>query len=88
MVILMNNPVIKELEEKTGRSKQECIVINSCLENHFIIGQNNRKKIVDDLMESLSIDEKEADDIYNISMEIIAKRIKNKIFHPFKSKDE
>ena len=79
------NFIIKELQEKTGRDEKDCIVINSVLEDHFIVGQNNKEKIIKDLMDKLSIDEKQADDIYNISMELIATRIKNKIFHPFKS---
>lgn len=59
------------LQEKTSMSKENCIIVNDILENHFIIGRKNKKKIINDLMQRLNIDELKSEEIYNISMEFI-----------------
>ncbi len=85
MVMKMNkNGFISELQEKIGYSKEKCIVIVNILENHFIIGKNNKKKIINDLV-SNSFSEDEAENIYDISMKIIILELKNKFKHPFRN---
>ena len=74
---------VEELVKKTGFDKDKCEKINNVLENNFIIGRNNKEKIKTGFIEKLSFDEKEADELYNTSMEIIAKALGNKITHPF-----
>ena len=74
---------IKELEKETGYSYEDCIKINSVLEDTFIIGKTNKEKIVANFVEVLKIDEKAADDLYNKVISIIGDQIKNKIKHPF-----
>ena len=88
MVIVMNKKeFIEKLIEKTGRNENECIIINSCIEENFIIGRKNKEKTISLIMEKLDISYDEADNIYNIASSIISKGIKNSIIHPFKSKD-
>ncbi len=78
---------IKELQKELNYNEEKCIIINSVLEDHFIIGKNNKEKIINDLIEKLTITEEEAENIYETSSKIISSAIKNKIVHPFKSQD-
>ena len=87
MVMKMNkSEFIKRLKEETNYNEEKCISINNVLENHFIIGRKNKQKIINDLIVK-SFTEDEAENIYDISMSIILLEIKNKIKHPFKSKE-
>lgn len=76
---------ISELQSRIKLSTNECIIINEILEKYFILGSKN--KVVRDLKESLNIEQIKADEIYNISMEIISSSLKQKIKNPFKSLD-
>lgn len=78
---------IKVLQEKTKLPEDKCIIINDILENHFILGKKNKQKIINDLRETLNIDEVDADEIYNICIEIISSSLKEKLKSPFKSND-
>ena len=88
MVKQMNKSgFIKELENQTNRSTKDCIVIADCMDNHFFVGKRNKEKIITDLIEKLEVSKEEADEIYNISCNIITTELKRKLRHPFKSKD-
>lgn len=88
MVMKMNKEeFINALSEKINYSIEDTTRINSILEDNFIISKKNKQKIIDSLMNEFSINEEEADKIYNASVELITKQIKNKLRHPFKSKD-
>ena len=78
---------IKALSEKLALNEKDINTINSIFEKNFIIGKNNKEKIISQLIEKLEINKDKANEIYNCTMEIITKEIKNKIFHPFKGKD-
>ena len=78
---------IKELSKETGYSEQECILINNVIENYFIFGKKNKDKIIKDLQTKVTLTEDDAENIYDISMKIITGEIKNKLRHPFKSKN-
>ena len=78
---------IKELIKQTNLSENECIIINDCLEENFIIGKKNKEKTINLLIERLNIDEEKANEIYNTASSIMANAIKDKIKHPFKSQD-
>lgn len=78
---------IKELESVTGLNNDKCIIINDILENHFIIGKNNKEKIINEIVTKLGITNTEAEKIYEASMSIISTGIKDKIKHPFRSQD-
>ena len=87
MVMKMNKSrFIKILQEETNYNEDRCILINNVLENHFIIDKENKKEIINDLILK-SFTEDEAENIYDISINIMMSEIKNKIKHPFKSKD-
>ena len=78
---------IEELKKQTGLSEEKCIIINDVLENNFLIGKKNKDKIIIELKDKLQINEEEANEIYNTTSQIFASEIKEKIKHPFKSKD-
>lgn len=78
---------IKELESVTGLNNDKCLIINDVLENHFIIGKNNKEKIINEIVTKLGITNTEAEKIYEASMSIISTGIKDKIKHPFRNQD-
>lgn len=78
---------IKKLEELTGLDNNECIIINSILEDQFIIGKNNKEKIIENMMTQLSKTREESEKLYETAMSIIKTGIKDKIKHPFKNQD-
>ena len=67
--------IIKELINKTNIDESKCIILNDILENNVIIGKNNKNKIIKDFIDKLEISAKEADNLYNICIEIILKGI-------------
>lgn len=88
MVMKMNNSkFIKELSKETGYNEEKCIMINSLLGNHFIFGKKNKEKIIQNLKLKINLCEDDAENIYDIAMKIIVTEIKNKLKHPFRSKD-
>ena len=70
----MNN-IKEKLKELTNRSDEEIAIIDEILNNHFVIGKNNKEKIIDDFKEKLKITDDEADNLYNQCSEIIIKGI-------------
>ena len=65
----------EQLKELTKRSDEEIAVIDEILNNHFIIGKNNKEKIITDFKEKLNLSDEEADNLYNQCSEIIVKGI-------------
>lgn len=76
--------LIKKLSEELGFDEEKCILIESVIGDHFIIGKNNKEKIIKDLIEKVGVSEEVADQIYNKFSQIAATSIKDKILHPFK----
>lgn len=66
---------IKELKKVTKRDDKECIIINDILEKNFIIGKNNKNKIINDFKNDLDIRIEEADKLYNICADLVIKGI-------------
>lgn len=62
--------------------------ISDILEDNFLLGKKNKEKIINSFINELNINVDEANKIYNISISIIAKEIKNKIRHPLKKYDK
>lgn len=85
MVMKMNKTdFIKELSNKLGYNEEKCLQINNIIEDTFLIGKNNKEKMINDLKSKLNITEDEANKIYETAMNIISLEIKNKLKHPFK----
>ncbi len=78
---------IKELSKQTGYDEEKCIVINSIVEDTFIIGKKNKDKMIEKFEEQISLDENEANKLYETIISIIGSELKNKLKHPFKSQD-
>ncbi len=88
MVMNLNKlDFINVLSNKLHYSKDRCIVINEILENNFFISKKNKDKIIEELIQQLGINYKEAIDIYDIAIKIIKDEVKEKLKHPFKSQD-
>lgn len=67
---------IKEkLKEVTKRSDEEIGIIDDVLNKHFVIGKNNKEKIISDFKKELNITDEEANNLYNQCSEIIVKGI-------------
>lgn len=75
--------VIKKLGEVTNLSEEKCVIINDILEERFIIGKNNKEKIISDISEKLETTREESENIYESAMSIIGSGIKEKLKHPF-----
>lgn len=73
----MNN-IKDKLKEVTNLSDEKVTIIDEILNNHFIIGKNNKEKIIADFKEKLNLTDEEADNLYNQCSEIIVKGIFNK----------
>ena len=78
---------IKELSKQTGYDEEKCIVINSIVEDTFIIGKKNKDKMIEKFEEQISLDENEANKLYETVISIIGSELKNKLKHPFKSQN-
>lgn len=70
----MNN-IKGKLKELTKRSDDEVNIIDEILNSHFVVGKNNKEKIVADFKEKLNLNDEEADNLYNQCAEIIVKGI-------------
>lgn len=81
------NAMIKELSKQTGYNQEKCILINNRIENYFIFRKKNKDKIIQDLQVNVNLSEDDAENVYDIVIKIITEEIKNKVKHPFKSKD-
>ena len=78
---------INTIQNKTKLSKEKCLIINNILENNFLLGNKNKQNIINELINTLSINEEKAEEIYSISINIISLSLKEKLKHPFKSQD-
>ena len=88
MVKKMNKQeFINEVFKETNRSIDECTIIVDCFDNHLFVGKNNKEKIMLELMERLNLNSEDANEIYEVTSRIIVSEIKDKIRHPFESKD-
>ena len=50
----MNN-IKEKLKELTNRSDEEIVIIDEILNNHFVIGKNNKETIIADFREKFKI---------------------------------
>jgi len=78
---------IKKLSNKLSYTIDQCTIINDILESNFFISKKSKDKIINDLIQELSITEREAENIYDTSISIVKDEIKNKLTHPFKNQE-
>jgi len=78
---------LKEIKEKTNLSEEEVLKISDTLDDTFIIGKKNKEKMIESFISKLGISDAEAERIYEIIMDIMKNAIKDKLKHPFKSKN-
>lgn len=69
------NDIKEKLKKITNRSEEECTIIDEILNSHFLVGKNNKVKIITDFKEKLNLTDEEADNLYNQCSEIIVKGI-------------
>lgn len=77
---------IKELSRSTGYDEEKCTLINSIIEDTFIIGKKSKEKMIEKFKTELNFDEIQSNDLYETVMNILGTEIKNKLKHPFKQK--
>ncbi len=75
--------LIKELSSRIGYNIEDTNKINNIFDDNFIIGKKNKEKIISKLMEVISIDEKEANRIYESFAELLKDGVLNRLKHPF-----
>lgn len=78
---------IKKVAKELGINTKDANIINGILDKNFLVGKNNKEKIVTELADKLNIDKENADKIYNKVASIIVDEIKNKLKNPFKNQD-
>ena len=78
---------ISELQDNTNLSYDECLIVNDILENNFIFNKKKKDKVINELILKLNINNDRANEIYDVIMQFISSKIKEKINHPFKSYD-
>lgn len=64
---------VNNLLEITHRNIDEYNIIYDILNKNGIVGRKNKEKIKEDFIKELNISESEANNLYNICMEIIMK---------------
>ncbi|MBR3490468.1 MAG: hypothetical protein IKH36_03145 [Bacilli bacterium] len=79
---------IEKLKETTSYNEDQCIIINEVLESHLIIGKKGQEKIISDFETKLGINREDALSLYNTCVSILGRQMKNKLRHPFKSKEK
>ncbi len=88
MVMNLNKTeFINELSNTLSYSEDKCLIINEILEDNFFLSKKNRDKIIDELIQKLEINHEEAVMIYDVATKIIIKEIKDKLRHPFRSRN-
>ena len=78
---------IKKLVDETGYDEAKCSLVNDIFESHFIVGKKGKERITSDFVEQLGLSQEEAETLYEKSINILGSGLKNKLRHPFKSKD-
>ena len=75
--------VIKELANKLGYDEEKCTMINSVVEENFLIGEKNKDSMVKQFIEKIGVSEDEAEKIYETVMGVVVKGFFEKMKHPF-----
>ena len=88
MVMKMNKQkFIEELSKKLNYSEDKCIIVNDILESNFVISKKSKDVIINELISKLQIASDEANNIYDVSVNLIKEEVKDKLKHPFQNQD-
>lgn len=88
MVMKVNKTeFIEELQNRLNYDEEKCTIINDILEDNFLIGKKNKEKMINEFVTKLGVTEIEANKIYETAMNILSKGIRDKLKHPFRSRD-
>jgi len=79
--------LLVELKDRLNISEDDCIVINSIVEDTSLFGKKNKAKMINGFINHLGVTEERAEKIYETFIDIVKSRIKFKIRHPFKKYD-
>ena len=69
---------ISELQDKTNLSYNDCLIVNDILENNFIFNKKKKEKVINELIAQLNINDDRANEIYDLIMEFVSSKIKEK----------
>lgn len=75
--------LVEEVMKQTNLNEEESIIIVNIFEDNFNIIKDNRELIINGIVEKLNISNEDANNIYDITLNIIKTEIKRKITHPF-----
>ncbi len=78
---------LNELSHILSYSEDECIMIHDILEDNFFLSKKNKDKVINELIQKLEINHEEAVMVYDVATKIVNKEIKDKLKHPFRSRD-
>ncbi len=88
MVMEMNKKeFVNELSSKLSYPQNKCIIINDILESNFFISKRNKDIIIKELIFKLNISLEESQRIYDTAIGIVVSEVKNKLKHPFTSRN-
>ncbi len=80
--------LVKEIQKKTGYDEVKSNYVVDVLEETFIVGKNNKEKMIADLIEKVHVDEEEANKIYEAYIETVGNGIKQSIKNFFTGKKD
>ena len=84
---IMNRKELFEKLKKELKLDDEMVKkIGNIFDNNFIIGKNNKEKIIDELINKVNVDKKTANTIYNKFVSVVESGIKNKMLGILKKK--
>ena len=71
------------LEKKLNYPHDKCIIINSIVEDTFILSKKSKDIMISKFIDVLNVSEDEANHIYEIVQETIKTGITDRLRHPF-----
>ena len=77
--------LLVDLKERLNCSEEDCVIINSIVEETSLFGRKNKQRMINEFMNQLDVSFERANEIYDTFMDIFKSRVKWKIRHPFKS---
>lgn len=83
-----NKQVMEKVQEKLNLDEKSLTIFSNIINDIPVIGKKNKSKMISAFIEQLRIDEKKAEEYYELFSEIIATALKDKLKHPFKDLDK